>query len=480
MSSDLNFNEAIERFESALTWLVQTPNLWLLLMVVPLVLSAWIRRVYPSGFLLTVLALPALLSLLMLLNRNILWVILVLDALIFVTALVDWCLLPRQKKFKGERKVMKIASIAQKQEVQVTVSNLGNLSCRADIKDDQPDEFERKLEFFPTRLKSKSRSSFSYTFTPMKRGKFYLRKIFLRLRSNLRLWNTLYELECESQVNVFPDLKQISEFEILARTNRLSLFGVRKTRKIGQDHEFERLRDYNQDDNYKNIDWRTTARRQKLTVKDFQSSQSQRLIFLVDCGRMMTNRAGDISLLDHSLNAMLMLSYVALKRGDSVGLICFSDRIHNFIPAKNSMAQMNHLLHASFDQHPKMVESRYDEAFLYLRTHCLKRSLVITITNLIDEINANQIQLYLRSLVGRHLPLGVLMRDHQIFNALDRADRGDKGLYEASAAADILTWRQQVINDLQHQGVLSLDVFPEDLTAGLINQYLKIKARHLL
>ena len=94
---------------------------------------------------------------------------------------------------------------------------------------------------------------------------------------------------------------------------------MRRTRKIGQDHEFERLRDYTIDDNYKHIDWRATARRRKLTVKDYQVSQSQRIVFLIDCGRMMTNEAAGLSLLDHSLNAVLMLSYVALRQGDQRG-----------------------------------------------------------------------------------------------------------------------------------------------------------------
>ena len=90
-------------------------------------------------------------------------------------------------------------------------------------------------------------------------------------------------------------MKQLAEYAMLARTNRLSLMGVRRTRKIGQDNEFERLRDYTLDDNYKHIDWRTTARRSKLTVKDFQTNQSQRIIFLLDCGRMMTNEAAGLS-----------------------------------------------------------------------------------------------------------------------------------------------------------------------------------------
>src|SRR5690606_3116125 len=116
------------------------------------------------------------------------------------------------------------------------------------------------------------------------------------------------------------------------RTDRLSLIGVRRTRRIGQDSDFERLRDYTPDDNYRHIDWRTTARRHKLTVRQFQSDQSQRIMLLLDCGRMMTNQRAGMSLLDHSLNAALMMAYVALSQGDSVGMLCFSDRVHTYLP----------------------------------------------------------------------------------------------------------------------------------------------------
>ncbi len=249
---------------------------------------------------------------------------------------------------------------------------------------------------------------------------------------------------------------------------------------MGQDHDFERLRDYSRDDNFKHIDWRATARRNKLTVKDYQSSQSQRVIFLVDCGRMMTNEASGLSLLDHALNSMLMLSYVALRQGDAVGLLCFSEQISRYVPPRGGRGQMNRLLHACYDRTPRLVESRYDQAFLYLATHCRKRALVILITNLIDEVNANQVQRYLGSLVGRHLPLGVLLRDHQLFAAVDPPAEGGGDVYRAGAAASILSWRYQVLKDMEAQGVLSLDVFPEDLTAPLVNRYLQVKARHLL
>jgi uncharacterized protein (DUF58 family) len=194
----------------------------------------------------------------------------------------------------------------------------------------------------------------------------------------------------------------------------------------------------------------------------------------------MTNQSQGLSLMDHSLNAMLMLSYVALRQGDSVGLLYFSDEIHAFVPPRSGLNQMNHLLHASFDRFPRVVESRYDEAFFYLSSRCQKRSLVILITNLIDEVNSNQVEQHLGRLAGRHLPLGVMLRDHRLFDAADHPTAPEVGLYRAAAAAEILTWRHQVLTDLTHKGVLALDVFPEDMTAPLVNQYLEIKARHLL
>jgi uncharacterized protein (DUF58 family) len=177
---------------------------------------------------------------------------------------------------------------------------------------------------------------------------------------------------------------------------------------------------------------------------------------------------------------MLMLSYVALQRGDSGGLVCFTDHIHTFVPPRGGRQQMNRLLHASFDRFPRLVESRYDEAFLYLGKQCRKRSLVVLVTNVIDEVNAHQVEQYLASMTGRHLPLGVLLRDRQLFEAADiQHPKGDE-LFRAAAAAEILTWRHQVLIDLASRGVLTVDTFPEELTAPLINRYLEIKARHLL
>tara|TARA_R110002074_G_scaffold97143_10_gene211007 strand:+ start:29 stop:1129 length:1101 start_codon:yes stop_codon:yes gene_type:complete len=365
---------------------------------------------------------------------------------------------------------------------------------RGDVRDDVPEYFvsqptQHKLDLPPGLQLQLTRK-----LTPHRRGAFKLDRVDLKLFSPLGLWQRHINRSLHNQLNVFPDMKQLSDYALLARTDRLSLIGVRRTRRIGQDSDFERLRDYTRDDNYRHIDWRSTARRNKLTVRQFQSDQSQRLIFLLDCGRMMTNQRNGYSLLDHALNSILMMSYVALHQGDSVGMICFSDTIHAYLPPRGGASQMNRLLQAGFDQFPRMVESRYDQAFLYLNSHCKRRSLVTLTTNIVDEVNAEVVSDHLSNLTGTHLPLAVVLRDREMFDAADypaevlqtadgqinTSPLDETKTYRAAAAAEMLVWREEVLSGLRHKGVLVVDAFPDELSAPMVNQYLQVKAQHLL
>jgi uncharacterized protein (DUF58 family) len=320
----------------------------------------------------------------------------------------------------------------------------------------------------------------NYKIRPLRRGSFQFESVFLKLKSFGGLWQRQFKRECPGELLVYPDMKQLAEYSLLARTNRLSLIGVRKTRKAGQDNNFERLRDYTKDDNYKHIDWRSTARRNKLTVKQFQTDQSQRIVFMLDCGRLMTNEYRGLSLLDYALNSILMLSYVALHQGDSVGLLCFSDKIESYVPVRGGKAQMNRLLHAGFDRFPSLKQTNYDDAFLYFSRNCRKRSLVVLVTSVIDDVSASQITGYLSTLRGKHLPLLALLRDRAVFDYADNPSMDDSVLYRSAAAAQLLVWRHELLQRLGNSGVLSVDTFPDTLTTPLINRYLEVKAKHLL
>lgn len=467
-------------WESAAPLLHRWAGLLLVLAAMPLLLLAWRKRIYPHLPLVALVVLPLGGSLLLLVEGRLWPLLAVLDAGIVLVALADLASLPRTTALEVQRQTTRVVSLRKPHRVELHVSNRSPRPQRVWLRDDLPPEVPTEPAELLVPLAPRSRVSVHYELRASQRGVLRLEHLHLRCRSRLGLWQRYLALPAAQELHVYPDLKQLAEYDLLARTNRLSLIGVRRTRRLGLENDFERLRDYTLDDNYRYIDWRATARRQKLTVKDFQTSQSQRIVLLLDCGRLMVNQSAGLSLLDHALNAALMLAYVALRRGDAVGLIAFADRVLRAVPPRGGMKQMNQLLHACFDRFPELVESRYDEAFLYLHAHVKKRSLVVLLTNVIDEVNAWQIERYLSNLSGRHLPLGVLLRDRALFAAAEQPATDDPTLFPAAAAADILLWRQQVLADLARQGALTLDVFPEELTAPLVNTYLEIKARHLL
>jgi uncharacterized protein (DUF58 family) len=454
---------------------------WILVSLMAALLAiGYLARSFPRPMLVAWAALPLLMSLALLAAPQVLPWLVMFNALLIVVAAIDLATLPRRSWFAVEREMTRTASLRKPHPVQLTVENRSHQPLAVELRDDVPAECRGDHELFALGLPPRSRARVSYLLHAQRRGAFRLEAAYLRVFSRLGLWQRDLDFALPRQLDVYPDMRQMEEYAILARTDRLRLVGLRRQRRIGQDNEFERLRDYTPDDNYKHIDWRSTARRRKLTVKDFQVNQSQRVIFLVDCGRMMTGTVEGISLLDHAFNAALMLSYVALAKGDAVGMICFADEIQRFVPPRGGKNQMNRLLRASFDRFATLVESRYDQAFVYLSARARKRSLVVLITNVIDEVNSHQVSRYLSSLVGRHLPLVVMLRDHAVFDAAAAPPSDDRSLYRAAAASEIIDWRRGVLRDLERSGVLAIDVFPEQMTAPLVNRYLEIKARHLL
>lgn len=141
---------------------------------------------------------------------------------------------------------------------------------------------------------------------------------------------------------------------------------------------------------------------------------------------------------------------------------------------------MNRLLHASFDRFPSLLQTNYNEAFLHFSKTCRKRSLVVLLTSVIDDVSAAQITGYLTTLRGKHLPLLCLLRDRAVFEYADNPNLDDSVLYRSAAAAQLLIWRNDVIQKIQNAGILAVDAFPDALTSPLVNQYLEVKAKHLL
>jgi uncharacterized protein (DUF58 family) len=467
-------------YDSVGTYLFWAPWIGLLVLASPLLLLAFGWRIFPTTRWFGLLIPLCLTTLLILATPLFIYFLVVLDLIVLSVVVLDLLTITGPSGLTVERHTLRSASLGGTHDVKLLLDNRGSRTKLLEVRDDLPDGLTADPESQTLTLKPGKRAELDYRIRPTRRGSFQFESVYLRLRSRLGLWNRFVDKPCPVELLVYPDMKQLAEYALLSRTNRLSLIGVRRTRKIGQDNNFERLRDYSQDDNYKHIDWRSSARRNKLTVKQFQADQSQRLVFMLDCGRMMTNEYRGLSLLDYALNSILMLSYVALEQGDSVGFICFSDKIESYVPMRGGLSQMNRLLHAGFNRFPSMKQTNYDDAFLHFSKNCRRRSMVVLISNIIDDVSAAQVSGYMRTLRSRHLPVMCLLRDRSVFDYADNPSLDDSVLYRSAAAAQLLIWRNEVIQKMENAGVLSVDAFPESLTTPLVNRYLQAKAKHLL
>lgn len=478
--------------ESVFDYLMERPVTMVALAALPMIPLVVFWRIFPSARQVWLAAVPAAASLGLILRPEWLPGVLGLDGFCLAVCLVDLWTLPHARSLSAARSLVRIASQGKPQGVELSVINHSRRRLKIDIADDVPGEFETEPREYRLVMLPDSRTVVPYRMRALRRGLYRMHCVHVRTGSHFGFWNRQLALPAEDEIHVYPDLKQLREYDLLARTNRLSLLGLRRSRRIGTENEFERLRNYTVDDDHRHIDWRASARRQELTVRDFQANQNQQLLFVVDCGRMMTGLSGRLPLFDHALNAMLMLSWIALSRGDSVGLLLFSAGIQGFVPPQAGTRQINHLLHTSFNQFAACSESRYDLAFRYLDQRVRKRSLVILMTNVMDRVHAAVVEEHLRVQVGRHLPLAVFLRDHELFE-LAAGRSGDANPPEAALAVgslesaavqgvarDVAEWRAEAIARLAKKGILTLDAFPGQLTAPLVNRYLEIKARGLL
>jgi uncharacterized protein (DUF58 family) len=439
------------------------------------------RLIWPGRALGVALLVPALASLTLLVSESILPIVAAMDIAIAVVALADLCTFWGAGQISVQRRMSQVCSLDEPEEVELALENSGRIPLTLRLRDDVPDEFSAEPASFEITIPGRRQALLSYRIVPRRRGTYVFQQVDALVASRLGFWRRQCAWPLRTEVRVYPDIHQLTRFTMLARRDRLSTIGVRRSRRLGTDNEFERLRDYIEGDDPRHLDWRATARRRELTCRAFQHNQSQRIIFLIDCGRLMAGDTGlGLSPLDHAFNAMLLLAHVAFIRGDQVGLLAFSDRVRAYVAPAGGPRRINRLVHSVHNVFPEMVESRYDRAFIELEKRCRKRSLVVLLTNLFDELSAQLAGEYLRNLRGRHLPLAVFLRDHDLFAMADQAPADGPRLFHGAAAAALLNWRERVMVGLRQSGVLTLDAFPEDLTAVLVNRYLEIKARHLL
>jgi uncharacterized protein (DUF58 family) len=280
-----------------------------------------------------------------------------------------------------------------------------------------------------------------------------------------------------TDVKVYPNLLDIRKYELLVRRGQLQEMGLRHTRMLGSGTEFERLREYQFDDEFRRIDWKAMARRGKPITREFETERSQNILCMLDVGRLMRSPVGDLAKVDYAINAVLMLSYVAGLRGDKVGLLAFADQVTHYLAPRAGKGQFYRMLALLYAVESQPVESDYTRAFAYLGTRHKKRSLIVVFSDLASGLAAKAVVAQVAPLYPRHLPLLVAISDPSVVELAHLAPVDSSSVYQRAVAEQLLDERTLIMESLRQRGVLTLDVPANELTISVVNKYLELKAR---
>lgn len=426
----------------------------------------------PTGRLVALAALPLLLGGMSILSTAWIAPMVAVDLVLLVLVVVDVGI--SRHALKVGRRCGSIQAVGRPFEVELTLRNEGRRELSLRLVDTVP---TADPQTHTVRVGALSELSLRYSAVISRRGAHRLGPVTVRVRSRLGLFDRQVRHEVGTDVRVYPTFRQLRSWGLLAREAQQRA-PVRVRRRPGGESEFERLRPYVRGDSYRHVDWKATARRRTLVTREFGQEVNQNVLFLVDAGRMMSAEVHGRPMFDHALDAALTLGQVALRRGDRVGLVLYDDKIRAWCPPRGGARAGFGLIRASYDVFASDREPDHALAMRWIGQRVRRRSLVVLITSVIDDANAELLEKVASTMSRRHLPLCVWLRDPEL-EAL--AHRGqDEGPFVAAAAAELLEERALQLERTERRGSLVLDVRPGDLTANLLASYLDIKARRLL
>lgn len=410
------------------------------------------------------------------------WLWVALGWLAFVSALVlaDWRLTPSSDAWMVERHHDERLSLATDNIIHLQLQlRRGTTPLAVWVRDEPPLPFQvvATQRILQAEVTPRTLQPLTYTVYPPRRGDYRFGDIHLRWESVLGLLRKQATFPAAEPVKVYPNLVDVKKYDLLLRQNRLWELGLRNARIFGSGTEFERLRDYLPDDEYRRINWKATARRGKPISVEYETERSQHLMVLLDVGRMMRSPVGDVAKLDYAINAVLLLAYVAAQKGDKIGLLAFADQVQLWVEPRSGKQQFHRLLEQLYRLESTPIEPDYAGAFSYFAVKQHKRSLVLAFTDLTGSITTDRLIAQMGRIRRQHLPLLVTMRDPIVQRLADQSIADSASLYQRTVAEQLLDERQLTIDRLTQQGILTLDVPADQLSIAVVNQYLELKAQ---
>ena len=434
--------------------------------------------IHPARLLLVVVIALALLALTAAFHEELDDIAWIVASCFFILCLLDLLSARKLSDIHINRQLPNSLPVNVWTDVQLEIVHKLTSTQEIEIFDHHPSSAE--VKHLPQRvlLKPGCTTRISYKLRPKQRGSALFRFTQIYIPSPFKLW-TYSRIKGESnEVRVYPDFSAITHYRLLATDNRTSQLGIKRKQKRGEGLEFHQLRDYRDGDSLRQVDWKASIRKNKLISKEYQDERDQQIFFMLDCGRRMRAQDGHLSHFDHALNAALLLSYVALRQGDAVGMMSFGGNSRWLSPQK-SKAAVNTILNSVYDLQPTTQASDYTAAAEMLIKRQRKRSLIVLITNFREE-NIEDLVPALKLLSKHHLVLLASTREEILDDTLSQQVNNLQSALNYLGTFSYIQERQRGQQQLKHQGILSIDVPPSKLPVGVVNSYLEIKRNRYL
>jgi uncharacterized protein (DUF58 family) len=401
--------------------------------------------------------------------------------LLLVALLGDSVLLFRQKQMiSAERSLAEKFSNGDENPVKLVVESRYGFPIFIKIIDELPVQFQMRDQSFEAWLSSYKPITFNYTLRPVKRGAYEFGVINVFVRSKLGLVQRRFQEGLSQEVAVYPSYVQMRKYELLAISNQLKEFGVKKIRRIGNNMEFEQIKNYVSGDDYRKVNWKATARKGQLMVNQYQEEKSQHVYSVIDKGRMMQQPFEGLSLLDYAINASLAISNIALKKGDKAGVITFQEKLNSMLPSSSRNIQLNLILEHLYKQKTAYKESDFGKLYATLRRKVSQRSLVLLYTNF-ESLSSMQRQLNsLQKIAKQHLLVCIFFENTEVENLINSEATDVEEVYTKGIAEQLVYEKKLIVNELKAHGIQSVLTPPKELTINTINKYLELKSRGLI
>lgn len=346
--------------------------------------------------------------------------------------------------------------------------------------DELPEQLQVRNASYTLTVPPGKEKVIQYTVRPVKRGEYYFGTLNIYVSSTILLCRKRMKFAQDKTVPCYPSFLQMRKYELMAISNRLVEFGIKKIRRVGNTMEFDQIRDYIPGDDVRHINWKATARKTDLMVNQYQDERSQQVYSIIDKGRVMKMPFGGMTLLDYAINASLVISNVALLKHDKPGLITFSEKKGAFIPAERKAGQMHRIMEVLYRQKTRFLESEYEKLYAFTRKRITTRSLLLFYTNF-ESLSSLRRQLPVFKMMARNHLLVVIFFENTELRELVSSEAGSlEDIYIKTIAEKFAYEKRQIVLELAKYGIHSILTPPEGLTVNTINKYLELKSRGLI